>query len=60
MLIIISMAKKLLEQLMKKNYIKQISKDLGWRKSLEEKEINHMSSRKDMIIHVIAGLIKIT
>ena len=37
---------------------KQINKDLGWKKLLKEKEINYMSSGKDMIIHLIAGLIK--
>ena len=37
---------------------KQISKYLGWKKLLKEKEINCMSSGKDMIIHLIAGLIK--
>ena len=28
---------------MKKNYKKQINKDLGWKKSSKEKEINYMS-----------------
>ena len=37
---------------------KQISKYIGWKKLLKEKEINCMSSGKDMIIHLIAGLIK--
>ena len=37
---------------------KQISKYLGWKKLLKEKEINCMSSGKDMIINLIAGLIK--
>ena len=37
---------------------KQISKYLGWKKLLKEKEINCMSSGKDMIIHLIAGLMK--
>ena len=37
---------------------KQISKYLGWKKLLKEKEINCLSSGKDMIIHLIAGLIK--
>ena len=44
---------------MKKNYKKQINKDLRIKKkSLKEKEMNYMSNRKDMIIHLIAGLIK--
>ena len=56
----ISIMKKVLEHFMKKNYKKQIEKDLGKKKSLKKGNINHMSSRKDIIIHVIAGLIKIT
>ena len=40
------------------NHKKQINKDLGKKKSFKEKEINYMSNRKDMIIHVIARLIK--
>ena len=43
---------------MKKNYKKQINKDLGQKKSLTEKKINYMSNRKDMTIHLIVGLIK--
>ena len=43
---------------MKNNYRKQINKDLGQKKPLKEKEINYMSSGKDMTIHLIAGLIK--
>ena len=54
------MVKELLEHFMKKNYKKQINKDLGQKKSLKEKEINYMSNGKDMIIHLIAGLIKKT
>ena len=53
------MVEKLLEDCVKKNYKKQLHKDLGWKKSLEEKERNHMSNGKDMITHLIAGLIKI-
>ena len=45
---------------MKKNYKEQINKDLGQKKSLKEKETNYVSNRKDMIIHLIAGLIKKT
>ena len=45
---------------MKKNYKIQINKDLGQKKSLKEKEINYMSNGRDMIIYLIAGLIKKT
>ena len=45
---------------MKKNYKKQINKDLGQKKSLKEKEVNYMSNGRDMIIYLIAGLIKKT
>ena len=54
------MAKKLLEHFMKKNCKKQINKDLWSKNSLKEKEINYMSNGKDMIIHLISGLIKTT
>ena len=57
MLLMISMARKLLEYFMKKN-CKKINKDLGQKKSLKENNINYMSNEKDMIIHLIAGLIK--
>ena len=60
MLLMISMLKKLLEHFMKKNYEKQINKDLGFKKSLKEKEINYMSSGKDKIIHLRSGLIKMS
>ena len=43
---------------MKKNYKKQIDKDLGQKKSLKEKEIKSMSNGKDMIIYLIAELTK--
>ena len=43
---------------MKKNYKNQINKDLAQKKSLKDKEINYMPNGKDMIIHLIAGLIK--
>ena len=56
----ISMVKELLEHFMKKNYKKQINKDLGYKKPLKEKETNYTSNGKDMIIHLIAGLIKKT
>ena len=52
------MVKKSLEYFMKKNYKKQINKDLGQKQSLKEKEIKYMSNGKDMIIHLIAGMIK--
>ena len=60
MLLMISMVKELLEHFMKKNYKKQINKDLGYKKPLKEKETNYTSNGKDMIIHLIAGLIKKT
>ena len=52
------MVKKSSEYFMKKNYKKQINKDLGQKQSLKEKEIKYKSNGKDMIIHLIAGLIK--
>ena len=52
------LVKKLLEYFIKKNYKKEINKDLEQKKSLKEKEINYMSNGKDMIICLIAGLIK--
>ena len=52
------MVKKSLEYFMKKNYKKQINKDLGQKQSLKEKGIKYMSNGKDMIIHLIAGMIK--
>ena len=60
MLLMISMVKKLLEHFMKKNYKKQINKDLEQKKSLKEKKMNYMSNEKDMIIHLMAGLAKKT
>ena len=45
---------------MKKNYKKQINKNLGQKKSLKGKLINYTSNRKDIIIHLITGLIKKT
>ena len=44
---------------METNYKKQINKYLGQKKSLK-KETNYMSNGKDMIIHIIVGLIKKT
>ena len=52
------MVKKLLEVFMKKNYKKLIKNNLENKKYLKEKVINYMSNGKDMIIHLIAGLIK--
>ena len=52
--------KKLLEHFMRKNYKKQINKDLGQKKSLKEKETNYMSNGKDIIIDLTAGLLKKT
>ena len=43
---------------MKKNFKKLIKKNLEYKKYLKEKVINFMSNRKDMIIHLIVGLIK--
>ena len=43
---------------MKKNYRKQINKDLVQKKSLKEKEINYMSNGQDMVIYLMAGFIK--
>ena len=41
-----------------KSYKKQINKVLVQKKSLKEKEINCISNGKDMMIHLITGLIK--
>ena len=43
---------------MKKNYKKQINKDLEQKKLLKENDMNYMSNGKDIIIHLIARLIK--
>ena len=45
---------------MEKNSKKQTNKNLGQKKLLKEKETSCMSNGKDMIIHLIAGLIKKT
>ena len=42
---------------MKSNYKKQTKKNLE-RKLIKEKETNYMSNGKDVIIHLIAELIK--
>ena len=52
------MVKKLLEVSMKKNYKKLVKKNLEEKKCLKEKVINFVSNGKDMIIVLIAGLIK--
>ena len=44
--------------LYEKELQKQINKDLEQKQSLKEKKIMYMSNGKDMIIHLIAGLIK--
>ena len=54
------MVKKLLEVFKKKNCKKLLKKNLEWKKYLKEKVINWMSNGKDMIIHLIVGLIKKT
>ena len=40
------------------NYKKQIKKNSELKKKLDEKEINFMLNGKDIIIHLIVGLIK--
>ena len=52
------MVKKLLEVSMKKNYKKLVKKNLEEKKCLKEKVINFVWNGKDMIIVLIAGLIK--
>ena len=52
------MVKKLLEVSMKKNYKKLVKNNLEEKKCLKEKVINFVSNGKDMIIVLIAGLIK--
>ena len=58
MLSVILMVKKLLEHFMKTNCKKQTKKNLGYKNWLWEKVINYMLNRKDMIINLIVGLIK--
>ena len=51
--------KKLLKHFMKKNSKKTNQKEFRIEKmSLKENKINYMSNGKDMIIHLIVGLIK--
>ena len=52
--------KKLLEHFIRKNYKKQINKNLGQKKSLKEQETSYMSNGKDIIIDLISGLLKKT
>ena len=49
---------KIIGNFYEKELQKQINKDLGQKNSLKEKEINYMSNVKNIIIHLIAGLIK--
>ena len=60
MLLMIQMVKKLLEVFMKKYCKKIVKKNLEQKKCLKEKVINYMSNGKDMIFHLIVGLIKKT
>ena len=60
MLFMISMVKKLLEHFMKKNCKKKVNTNIRLKKSIKQKETNYMSNGKDMIIHLISGLIKKT
>ena len=54
----ILMVKKLLEHSIKKNYIKQIKKNLEHKKYLKKREISYMPNGNTIIIHLIAGLRK--
>ena len=54
------MVKKLLGHFMKKSYKKQTKKNLELKKESRKKVISYMSNGKDMIIHLLAGLIKKT
>ena len=58
MLLMISMVKKLLEHFMKRNCKKQVNRNIRLKKSIKQKETKYMSNGKDMIIHLISGLIK--
>ena len=60
MLLMISMVKKLLNYFMKKNYKRQINKNLELKKVSKEKVKNYMSNGKVMIVRLIARLIKKT
>ena len=55
------MVKKLLEHFIKKDCKKQSKKNLGKKKVIKKKgnkEISYMSNGKNIILHLIAGLIK--
>ena len=54
------MVKKLLEVFITKNCKRLVKKNLEKKKYLKEKVINYMSNGKDIIIHLIVGLIKKT
>ena len=54
----ITMVNKLLVLFIKKNYKKQVNKNLELKKYLKEKVINYTSNGKVMIVHLIVGLIK--
>ena len=54
----ITMVNKLLVLFIKKNYKKQVNKNLELKKYLKEKVINYTSNGKVMIVHLIDGLIK--
>ena len=58
MLLIISMAKKSLEDFMKKNCKRLSKKNSGQKKYLKEKATNYMLNGKVTIIRLIVGLIK--
>ena len=49
-----------LEFFLKKNFNKLVKKNLEQKKYLKEKVINFMLNGKDMIIHLIVGLMKKT
>ena len=55
MLFMILTEKKLLELFTKKNFKKQIKKDLVSKKYSRENVINHMLNGKVMIVHLIFG-----
>ena len=54
------MVNRSLEHSMKNNCKRQIKKNLEQRKYLRKKEANYTSNGRDMIIHLIAELIKKT
>ena len=58
MLLMVSMVKKILEHFMKKNCKKTNQQGFREEKLYKEKEMNYMPNGKDIIIHLIAGLMK--